>query len=67
MTNPPAKRNRLYELEMEVLEEGREWMRRRLEQKLARLARKEGQISPPGPAAAHEQPIPNDPDSEQRR
>jgi len=36
----------LAEAEMEVLEEGREWMRRRLEKKLQRLADAEGDFSP---------------------
>jgi len=37
----------LAEAEMETLEEGREWMRRRLEKKLQRLADRQGAISPP--------------------
>jgi hypothetical protein len=36
----------LAEAEMEVLEEGREWMRRRLERKLQRVAEAEGDFSP---------------------
>ena len=36
----------LAEAELEVLEEGREWMRRRLEKKLQRLADAEGDFSP---------------------
>ena len=43
----------LAEVELETLEEGREWMRRRMEQKLRRLADRQGAISPPQrPAAA---------------
>ena len=38
----------LAEAEMEVLEEGREWMRRRLEKKLQRLADADGDFSPLG-------------------
>ena len=47
MTTPFPKRNPLYEMEMEVLEEGREWMRQRLEKKLQKKAEAEGRISPP--------------------
>ena len=36
-------------VEMEVLEEGREWMRSRMEEKLQRLADDQGAISPPEP------------------
>jgi len=36
----------LAEAEMEVLEEGREWMRRRLEKKLQKMADAEGDFSP---------------------
>ena len=37
----------LAEVELETLEEGREWTRRRLERKLQRLADSQGAISPP--------------------
>lgn len=37
----------LYEIEMEVLAEGREWMRRRLEEKLQQQANREGSVFPP--------------------
>jgi hypothetical protein len=37
----------LAEVEMETLEEGREWTRRRLEKKLQRMADRQGAISPP--------------------
>jgi hypothetical protein len=37
----------LAEVEMETLEEGREWTRRRLERKLQRLADSQGAVSPP--------------------
>ncbi len=37
----------LYDIEMEVLEEGKEWMRKRLEKKLQHLADQESAISPP--------------------
>ena len=39
----------LAEVEMETLEEGREWTRRRLERKLQRLADSQGAVSPPQP------------------
>ncbi len=42
----------LAEAELETLEEGREWMRKRLEKKLQRLADRQGAISPPQPGAA---------------
>lgn len=45
----------LAEVEMETLEEGREWTRRRLEKKLQRMADRQGAISPPQrPAVAEE-------------
>jgi len=37
----------LAEVELETLEEGREWTRKRLEKKLQRLADRQGAISPP--------------------
>jgi len=37
----------LREMELEVLEEGREWMRRRLEQKLQEEATRQGGVFPP--------------------
>jgi hypothetical protein len=66
MTNPSPHRNPLYEMEMEVLEEGREWMRQRLEKKLQKNARAEGRISPPQPSANQERPIPDAADPEHR-
>ena len=42
-------RSILAEMEREVLAEGQEWMRKRLEEKMRRLAEKEGEISPPQP------------------
>lgn len=56
MTTPNPDRSPLYEMEMEVLEEGREWMRQRLEKKLQKKAEAEGQLSPPQPAADHQPP-----------
>ena len=59
MTNAAPRRNPLYELELEVLEEGREWMRRRLEQKLQKIAQSEGRLSPPERPAAQKRPLPS--------
>lgn len=42
----PKPMSPLYELEMEVLAEGREWMRHRYEQKLRKLADRQGRFSP---------------------
>ncbi len=42
----------LAEMEREVLAEGQEWMRKRLEEKMRRLAEKEGGIFPPQPGEA---------------
>ena len=41
----------LAEAELEVLGEGREWMRRRFEKKLQRLADRQGAVSPPQSAS----------------
>ncbi len=51
----------LYELEMEVLAEGREWMRRRYEEKLGKLADREGRLPPP--ERSTDRPLPADTDS----
>ena len=45
----------LAQVEAETLEEGRAWTRQRLEQKLQRLADRQGAISPPQPAASETQ------------
>lgn len=47
MQQNAPKRSPLAEVEREVLAEGQEWMRQRLEHKLAELARKQGKLSPP--------------------
>ena len=52
-SEPKEKRlSPLAEAEMEVLEEGREWMRRRLQEKLQKRADRQGSISPPQRRAA---------------
>lgn len=46
--NPESNRGRsLREMEMEVLAEGQEWMRQRLEQKLQEEADRQGGVFPP--------------------
>jgi hypothetical protein len=39
--------SRLMEIELEVIAEGREWMRQRLEEKLQEEAEREGRVFPP--------------------
>jgi hypothetical protein len=46
----------LAEVEMEVLEEGREWMKERMRRKLQKQAGQEGRISPPQRAGDRAQP-----------
>src|SRR5207245_2065865 len=47
MTSENNRPRSLREIEMEVLEEGREWTRRRLEQKLQEEANRQGGVFPP--------------------
>ena len=42
----------LMELEAQTMAEGQEWMRRRMEEKLAALAQEQGRLSPLGTKAA---------------
>jgi hypothetical protein len=49
MSEKPRTRT-LMEIEQEVLAEGREWMRQRLEEKLQEEAAREGRVFPPQPA-----------------
>lgn len=42
-----GNRSPLAEVELAVMEEGREWMRQELQKRLQRLADEEGKISPP--------------------
>ena len=55
----------LAEVELETLEEGREWTRRRLQRKLQRLADAQGAISPPEQSGAErsEEPGTADPNN----
>ena len=50
MKNSKKHVSPLAEVELETLDEGREWTRRRLEGKLQKLAERQGAISPPQPA-----------------
>jgi len=50
----------LREIELEVLEEGREWTRRRLEQKLQEEAHRHGGIFPPQRKKGAPPQAPND-------
>ena len=47
MTPESNKDRSLREIELEVLEEGREWMRQRLEQRLQEEADRQGGVFPP--------------------
>ena len=47
MTSDNNTGRSLREIELEVLEEGREWMRRRLEQRLQEEADRQGGVFPP--------------------
>jgi hypothetical protein len=63
MTSKPRRAiSPLAEVEMETLEEGREWMRQRLEKKLQRLADSQGAISPPQSPAAETGDVSGDDD-----
>lgn len=47
MSEQPKRTRTLREIELEVMAEGREWMRRRLEQRLQEEAQREGRVFPP--------------------
>jgi len=47
MTSDNDRPRSLREIELEVLEEGREWMRQRLERKLQEEAHRQGGVFPP--------------------
>ena len=49
MTSDSNTGRSLRDIELEVLEEGREWMRRRLEQKLQEEVNRQGGVFPPQP------------------
>ena len=60
MKNSKRRVSPLAEVELETLEEGREWTRRRLERKLQKMAQSQGAISPTEPAIPQERQIPLD-------
>jgi hypothetical protein len=47
MKNQKECGNRLYEIEQEVMAEGREWMKERLQEKLQKEADRDGEVFPP--------------------
>jgi hypothetical protein len=49
MKNPEEPFPSLAEIEAEVLAEGQEWMKGRMQEKLQQLAQKQGEIFPPQP------------------
>lgn len=51
MNDPQSPFPSLAQIEAEVLEEGREWTRRRLQQKLQEHADRTGRVFPPQPTA----------------
>jgi hypothetical protein len=61
MSDKPPPRQTLREMELEVMAEGREWMRRRLQEKLQQQAEREGRVFPPQPT---ESPTPADAEDE---
>jgi hypothetical protein len=62
--NQPARS--LRDIEMEVLEEGREWTRRRLEQKLQEEANRHGGVFPPQRKKGPSPPAPDDASAQRR-
>ena len=57
----------LWEMEQEVLAEGREWMRRRLQEKLQAEADQHGRVFPPRPPPRAPHPRADDAAAHQRR
>lgn len=52
MNSEQPRRRSLLEIETQILEEGREWARRRLEEELGKEAERDGGIFPPQPRKA---------------
>jgi hypothetical protein len=52
MKTPEETVPSLAQIEAEVMAEGREWTRQRLEARLQQLAEEQGEVFPPQPAAA---------------
>jgi hypothetical protein len=68
MKNSEAEAARsLWEIEAEVLAEGQEWMRLRLQQKLQQAADQHGRVFPPQPPAALARQSATDAFAHQRR
>lgn len=57
----------LYEVELEVEAEGRDWTRRRLQQRLQELADQNGGVFPPKPATGSAPEAPPQKPEERRR
>jgi hypothetical protein len=51
MKTPETKELSLAQLEAEVMAEGREWTRKRMEERLQELAGTQGEVFPPKPKA----------------
>lgn len=51
MENKPEGASLLRQMELEVLGEGQEWMRRRFEERLRELEKERGGFSPPQPSS----------------
>ena len=66
MTSDNNRPRSLREIELEVLAEGREWTRQRLEQKLQEEADRQGGVFPPEPRKGSAQAKARD-DSKKRR
>jgi len=52
MKTPEESEPSLAQIEAEVMAEGREWTRQRLQTRLQQLAEERGEVFPPKPAAA---------------
>jgi hypothetical protein len=63
-TEQPGRARSLREIELEVEAEGREWTRRRLQQRLQEEAERHGGIFPPQRSPAHPPAPPSDADAQ---
>ena len=66
MSDEPQSSRSLREIELEVLAEGREWMRQRLEEKLQQEAEREGRVFPPQPKKGQASPQRNNAPTDRR-
>ena len=64
MLGKPQGTRTLMEIELEVLAEGREWMRQRLEERLKEEAERDGRIFPPQRAKSQTPPHGMDADAD---